>query len=307
MLDEPLLRRAKRAGVSDRQLAALRPEFAGEDGVRTLRHRLGIRPVYKTVDTCAAEFAARTPYHYCAYETDPAAESEIAPQPERPEGADPGLRAEPDRPGHRVRLLVRARGDGAARAAGVRDRDGQLQPGDRLHRLRHRGPALLRAADLRGRARGRARRAGVRDGRRGDRAARRADAAGARRSGSPTPGSRSWAPPRRRSTWPRTAARSARCCARPACPRPRSAPRRRSTTRRRSPSGSATRCWCGRPTCSAGAAWRSSTTTPRWPATSPGPPRSARSTRCWSTGSSTTRSRSTSTPCATAARSSSAA
>jgi carbamoyl-phosphate synthase large subunit len=84
VLDEPLLRRAKRAGLSDRQLAALRPEFAGEDGVRTLRHRLGVRPVYKTVDTCAAEFAARTPYHYSAYETDPAAESEIAPQTERP-------------------------------------------------------------------------------------------------------------------------------------------------------------------------------------------------------------------------------
>jgi hypothetical protein len=62
-------------GLSDRQLAGLRPEFAGEDGVRTLRHRLGVRPVYKTVDTCAAEFAARTPYHYSAYETDPAAES----------------------------------------------------------------------------------------------------------------------------------------------------------------------------------------------------------------------------------------
>ncbi|GAA1173744.1 carbamoyl-phosphate synthase large subunit [Pseudonocardia alaniniphila] len=84
VLDEPLLRRAKRAGISDRQLAALRPEFAGEDGVRTLRHSLGIRPVYKTVDTCAAEFAARTPYHYSAYETDPAAESEIAPQTEKP-------------------------------------------------------------------------------------------------------------------------------------------------------------------------------------------------------------------------------
>jgi carbamoyl-phosphate synthase large subunit len=84
VLDEALLRRAKRAGLSDRQLAALRPEFAGEDGVRTLRHRLRVRPVYKTVDTCAAEFAARTPYHYSAYETDPAAESEIAPQTERP-------------------------------------------------------------------------------------------------------------------------------------------------------------------------------------------------------------------------------
>ncbi|GAA4680188.1 carbamoyl-phosphate synthase large subunit [Pseudonocardia yuanmonensis] len=84
VLDGTLLRRAKRAGLSDRQLAAIRPEFAGEDGVRTLRHRLGIRPVYKTVDTCAAEFAARTPYHYSAYETDPAAESEITPQTEKP-------------------------------------------------------------------------------------------------------------------------------------------------------------------------------------------------------------------------------
>jgi carbamoyl-phosphate synthase large subunit len=68
VLDEPLLRRAKRAGLSDRQLAALRPELAGEDGVRVLRHRLGLHPVYKTVDTCAAEFAATTPYHYSSYD-----------------------------------------------------------------------------------------------------------------------------------------------------------------------------------------------------------------------------------------------
>ncbi len=71
----PLLRRAKRAGLSDAQLAALRPELAGEDGVRTLRHRLGLRPVYKTVDTCAAEFAAATPYHYSSYDE----ETEVAP------------------------------------------------------------------------------------------------------------------------------------------------------------------------------------------------------------------------------------
>jgi carbamoyl-phosphate synthase large subunit len=84
VLDEMLLRRAKRAGLSDRQIAALRTELAGEDGVRTLRHRLGIRPVFKTVDTCAAEFAARTPYHYSAYELDPAAESEVADQRDKP-------------------------------------------------------------------------------------------------------------------------------------------------------------------------------------------------------------------------------
>ncbi|NBE84384.1 carbamoyl-phosphate synthase large subunit [Micromonospora rubida] len=75
VLDGDLLRRAKRAGLSDRQLAALRPELAAEDGVRTLRHRLDIRPVYKTVDTCAAEFEATTPYHYSTYDS----ETEVAP------------------------------------------------------------------------------------------------------------------------------------------------------------------------------------------------------------------------------------
>ncbi len=84
VLSAEVLWGAKRAGLSDAQIAVLRPELAGEDGVRTLRHRLGIRPVYKTVDTCAAEFAARTPYHYSAYETDPGAESEVTEQPARP-------------------------------------------------------------------------------------------------------------------------------------------------------------------------------------------------------------------------------
>jgi carbamoyl-phosphate synthase large subunit len=84
VLDGALLRRAKRAGLSDRQVAALRPELAGEHGVRSLRHRLGVRPVFKTVDTCAAEFEAHTPYHYSAYEADPDAENEVAPQPDKP-------------------------------------------------------------------------------------------------------------------------------------------------------------------------------------------------------------------------------
>ncbi|WP_194835673.1 carbamoyl-phosphate synthase large subunit [Nocardia sp. XZ_19_369] len=83
VLDETLLRRSKHYGLSDGQIAALRPELAGETGVRSLRHRLGVRPVFKTVDTCAAEFEAKTPYHYSTYELDPAAESEVAPQRER--------------------------------------------------------------------------------------------------------------------------------------------------------------------------------------------------------------------------------
>jgi carbamoyl-phosphate synthase large subunit len=84
VLDEELLRRGKHSGLSDRQIAALRPELAGEVGVRALRQRLGIHPVYKTVDTCAAEFEAKTPYHYSSYELDPAAETEVAPQAEKP-------------------------------------------------------------------------------------------------------------------------------------------------------------------------------------------------------------------------------
>ncbi|MCB0942845.1 MAG: carbamoyl-phosphate synthase large subunit [Mycobacterium sp.] len=84
VLDAQLLRRAKHSGLSDRQIAALRPELAGETGVRALRSRLGIHPVFKTVDTCAAEFEAKTPYHYSSYELDPAAETEVAPQADKP-------------------------------------------------------------------------------------------------------------------------------------------------------------------------------------------------------------------------------
>ena len=71
-LTPDLLRRAKRHGFSDRQLAEL--TGMSEPVVRGVRHALGIRPVFKTVDTCAAEFAARTPYHYSSYDE----ESEVA-------------------------------------------------------------------------------------------------------------------------------------------------------------------------------------------------------------------------------------
>ncbi len=64
-LDEQLLLRVKRSGFSDKQIGQLRG--SSEDEIRELRHSLGVRPVYKTVDTCAAEFAAQTPYHYSTY------------------------------------------------------------------------------------------------------------------------------------------------------------------------------------------------------------------------------------------------
>ncbi|MGW8567176.1 carbamoyl-phosphate synthase large subunit [Isoptericola sp. NPDC055881] len=76
-LTEEVLRRAKRHGLSDVQVARLRGMGAsGEATVREVRRALGVRPVYKTVDTCAAEFAARTPYHYSSYDE----ETEVAPR-----------------------------------------------------------------------------------------------------------------------------------------------------------------------------------------------------------------------------------
>ena len=98
-----------------------------------------------------------------------------------PQGDHPGQRAEPDRAGHRVRLLLRPCGVRPRRGR-LRDDHGELQSGDRLDRLRHLGPAVLRAAHGRGRARDRARRGerGRASGR--DRAARRPDAAQARQA-----------------------------------------------------------------------------------------------------------------------------
>jgi len=71
-LTPQLLRRAKRNGFSDVQLAELTSSTA--EVVRGVRQALGVRPVFKTVDTCAAEFAAETPYHYSTYDD----ETEVA-------------------------------------------------------------------------------------------------------------------------------------------------------------------------------------------------------------------------------------
>lgn len=73
-LDRSLLLKAKRLGFSDLQISLLRE--VSEEEIRRLRHRLEVRPVFKTVDTCAAEFEAFTPYHYSTYEE----ESEIKPR-----------------------------------------------------------------------------------------------------------------------------------------------------------------------------------------------------------------------------------
>src|SRR5207253_11296808 len=65
-IDAPTLRTLKRKGFSDRRLAYL--FNTNEQAVRAKRHEHGIRPVYKRVDTCAAEFATKTAYMYSTYE-----------------------------------------------------------------------------------------------------------------------------------------------------------------------------------------------------------------------------------------------
>ena len=72
-LTEEVIRLAKDHGFSDVQIAQLRN--VNEADVRTQRYAANIRPVYKTVDTCAGEFPAQTPYHYSSYDQ----ETEVAP------------------------------------------------------------------------------------------------------------------------------------------------------------------------------------------------------------------------------------
>jgi carbamoyl-phosphate synthase large subunit len=73
-LTRDLLLESKRLGFSDRQIAALRGVTEGD--VRTVREKQGVRAVFGRVDTCAAEFPAKTPYLYSTYETE--SESEVS-------------------------------------------------------------------------------------------------------------------------------------------------------------------------------------------------------------------------------------
>ena len=72
-LNSDVILEAKEHGFSDIQIAQLRGISEAE--VRGIRHALGLRPVFKTVDTCAGEFPALTPYHYSTYEQ----ETEVVP------------------------------------------------------------------------------------------------------------------------------------------------------------------------------------------------------------------------------------
>ena len=143
-LDEALLRRAKSHGFSDVQIGqaactSTRPTYrVGAGGGGRLARLQDGRHVCRRVRGRTRRITtARTTRR-----------TRCEPR-EREAVIILGLRAQPHRPGHRVRLLVRARG--ADPQGTVRDRHGQLQPRDRVDRLRHLRPPVLRAADVRGR------------------------------------------------------------------------------------------------------------------------------------------------------------
>ena len=174
-----LLRRMKRYGFSDKRLGELTGR--GEREIRALRVEHDVIPVYKAVDTCAAEFQAETPYFYSTYEQENEAE-----------------------PGDKERVVILGSGpnrigqgiefDYCCVHAALTARERATRPSwstatrRRSARLRHLRPPLLRAADVRGRRQHRRQRAA--QGR--DRAVRRPDATQdrprARRGRHPHPG-----------------------------------------------------------------------------------------------------------------------
>ncbi len=138
-----LLRRAARQ--------AHRP--APSRGDATQRHALGVRPVFKRIDTCAAEFASPTAYMYSTYETPfaGALADEAAPSDKKKVVI---LGGGPNRIGQGIEFdYCCCHACFALQGRGLRDHHDQLQSGDGVDRLRHLGPALFRAAHRRGRAR----------------------------------------------------------------------------------------------------------------------------------------------------------
>ena len=244
---------AKRLGLSDRTARAAagrRPSARSARGAA----RSASCPSSSRSTPAPPSSRRQTPYLYSTYED----ENESDPH-RQAEGRHPRLGPEPHRPGHRVRLLLRARVLRALRGR-LRDRHDQLQPGDGLDRLRHLRPPLLRAAH--------ASRTSPRSSTASGRTASSCSSAARRRSSSraaldaagvpiwgTSPEAIDLAEDRERFGEPARRGEPAAAAAR----------RGHATSPRRSrrAGGSAFRWSCGRPTCSAAARWRSSSTRAR--------------------------------------------
>ncbi len=135
-----LLAEAKHLGIGDARIAELRGEEPVD--VRARRESAGLRPVYKCVDTCAAEFEAQTPYYYSTYETEDEGRGESTDRE-----CVVVLGSGPIRIGQGIEFdYCSVQAATALRDVGCRGRDDQQQPGDGEHRLRLQRQAVLRAA-----------------------------------------------------------------------------------------------------------------------------------------------------------------
>ena len=289
---------AKRLGFGDAQLAHL--WGASPDEVRDARLAAGVAITYKTVDTCAAEFAANTPYHYGTYED----EDEVAPLT-RP--AVVILGSGPNRIGQGVEFdyccvhAAFALSDAGYETVMVNCNPETVSTdydtSDRLFFEPLTAEGVRNVCD-----------ALARDGARWSASSLRS--AVRRRSSSPTRSSAPASPcsgrAQRRSIWLRTASSSTSSARDSGYPRHRAGPPLHPRQRRTSPRRSAIPCSCGRRTCSVAARCRSSTTrrrsTRRWPSWQPRGASDAKavsraSARRSSTASSKTPSRSMSTRC----------
>ncbi len=252
-----LLRKAKRYGFSDAQIAEL--TGVDEGGVRRAAHRERRRGGLQA----GRHLRGRVRGLHAVLLLD-LRDRGREPAGRQAEGPHRRRRPEPHRPGHRVRLLLRARRALAARTR-LRHHHGELEPGDGLHRLRHRQPPLLRAAHAGGPAEHHPPRAAGGH----HRAARRPDAAEPCRAAGRgrRPHLRHAAvghPPRRRPQDVQAAHRQAEAA--PAAQRHRALLQRGAFHRH---TGSAIPCWCGRPTCWAGARWSSPGPRASWSRSSP--------------------------------------
>ena len=167
----PMIRTAKRFGFSDRQLATMFGISRNRKSASSASAAASW-PTFKSVDTCAAEFEAYTPYYYSTYEDEDEDAGRKQARPTRKRIMILG--GGPNRIGQGIEFdYCCCHASFALRELGIESIMVNSQPGDGQHRLRHERPAVLRAAHRRRRAEHlRSRPAGRRD-----RAVRRTDAA----------------------------------------------------------------------------------------------------------------------------------
>ena len=245
------LRRAKR--WASPTSAYRRCSAPSEKAVRDRRRADGIMPVYKTVDTCAAEFEAYTPYLYSTYETEDEAKPHRRARRSSFSAAAPTASARASSSTTAACTRSFALKDAGYETIMVNCNPETVSTDyDTSDRLYFEPLTLEDVLEI----------VAHREALRRDRAVRRPDAAQARQARSRPRACRSSARRPTRSTAPRTASASGTCSTSSSFSQPPSATARTRGGRRMTiASASGFRCWCARPTCSAGARWRSCT---RW-------------------------------------------